>query len=299
MSSRGIDISHHQGSVDWSALKHKHGLTWGACKATQSHDFIDDHFARNWAAMKAAGLVRIAYHFAEPGSSSAATQAARFLAVVKPVKGDVLCLDLEASTLSQARTNAWAKAFGAAIRATACATVIYIGGASGGYAHNGSGANLAGHFDFWWFPRYTGIQLWPSSIIGVPGNTTGWARPHIWQWTDSLHPGYDANVSSLTAAQLQHPKDNQEDDNMPTADEIADAVASKLGARSTQVGAEQWTWDQSIGRAASYGRRIDAALSDPTALAKAIVAELPPGGITQGLVEGALRKVFGSLGGGS
>lgn len=208
--SRGLDISHHQGNVSWARLKTECGLTWGACKATEGTGFLDDQFARNWPAMKAAGLTRIAYHFARPEKSSADRQVDYFLSVVRPAAGDVLCLDLEASNLTQAQTNTWAKRFGDLLRkhAPQCATVAYLGG----YAGNGSGANLSQHFDYWWFPRYRTMQpvtaaQWPQTFSPrIPANTTGWAAPHIWQWAASLVTSegqVDANVSTLTATQLR------------------------------------------------------------------------------------------------
>ncbi|GAA4358375.1 glycoside hydrolase family 25 protein [Angustibacter luteus] len=203
-TSRGIDISHHQGVIDWRSLKAKHQLTWGACKATEGTSFVDSQFARNWANLKAAGLVRMAYHFARPEKSSAAAQARRFVAVVRPVKGDVLALDLEDSALSQSRTNAWARAFGDELRRLApqCTTVVYLGG----YAANASGRGVAAHFDYWWYPRYPSADPKPWPRLYRPklaGNTTGWKTPHIWQWTAALAGGpFDANLSTLTAAQL-------------------------------------------------------------------------------------------------
>lgn len=207
--SRGIDVSHHQGSVSWSALKAECGLTWGACKATEGTSFLDNQFGRNWAGLRAAGLTRVAYHFARPESSTADRQVDYFLSVVKPVAGDVLCLDLEASKLTQAGTNAWAKRFGDLLRQRApqCTTVAYLGG----YAGNESGRNLSQHFDLWWFPRYRTMSpvtasSWPATFAPrIPSNKTGWTAPHIWQWAASLQTRVgqvDANVSTLTAAQI-------------------------------------------------------------------------------------------------
>ncbi|MGN6245097.1 MAG: glycoside hydrolase family 25 protein [Motilibacteraceae bacterium] len=233
--SRGIDISHHQGAVDWRALKRAHGLTWGACKATEGNTFLDSYFARNWAGLKAAGLTRMAYHFAGPDSKAkdAETEVAWFLSVVKPVTGDVLCLDLEKSPLTQGATNAWAKAFGKELRRRApeCTTVAYVGG----YAANGSGAGLAPYFDYWWYPRYpTGrpVRSWPTSYVPrLSANTTGWAAPHIWQWAASLQTSeglVDANVSTLTAAQLSAGPHRNAPDVTPQEDDMTPEQAKKL-----------------------------------------------------------------------
>jgi len=203
---RGIDVSHYQGSVDWSALKAKHHLSFGAAKASEGTSFVDSQFARNWAGMKAAGLSRIAYHYATPSSSSARTQAGILVSLADPVPGDALCLDLEKSNLSQSQTNTWMRAFGDALRdlAPGVTTVAYLGG----YAANGSGQSAVDHFDRWWYPRYASMSPathWPVVYAPpVDRNTTGWAHPpapHIWQWTPNLD-GMDANVSDMTVTEL-------------------------------------------------------------------------------------------------
>jgi lysozyme len=209
---RGIDVSHYQGAVNWSTLTRQYGLAFGAAKCTESMSFTDSEFRRNWSGMKAAGLRRIAYHYGRPEAGSPAAQAARLVNAVKSAGGlrpglDALCLDLEASALSQAATNAWMRAFGDALRklAPGVTTIVYLGG----YAANGSGLHAVDHFDRWWFPRYpwgNGIaKAWPSTYAPhLSGNTTGWSLPHLWQWTPNL-AGRDADVSGLSVAELFGP----------------------------------------------------------------------------------------------
>lgn len=58
----GIDVSTHSGTVDWTAVAEAgHGFAFA--KATEGVDLADPSFATNWEGMKAAGLVRGAYHF--------------------------------------------------------------------------------------------------------------------------------------------------------------------------------------------------------------------------------------------
>ena len=59
---RGIDISHHQGKIDWNKVKNKN-LNFIFIKATEGHDFIDEDFINNWDNSKKIGLIRGAYHF--------------------------------------------------------------------------------------------------------------------------------------------------------------------------------------------------------------------------------------------
>lgn len=91
---QGIDVSHHQGRIDWAALPEQ-GVDFAWIKATEGGDHRDRMFAANWAGARAAGIRRGAYHFftlCRPG----ADQAANFAAAV-PRDPDALppAIDLE------------------------------------------------------------------------------------------------------------------------------------------------------------------------------------------------------------
>lgn len=199
MTVHGFDIAAYQ-SATWTK-----SCDFLFVKATEGHSYTSSRFASQWAGAKQHAKVRGAYHFARPEESSGKSQADRLLAVAKPVPGEMLCLDLEASKLNQAQTNAWAKAFGDRLRekAPGVTTVLYLGS---GYASNGTGKDLSGHFTYWWYPQYpstANTSKWPSSVSPwLPsGLTVGWSKPHIWQFTDNFG-GLDASVSSLTVEQL-------------------------------------------------------------------------------------------------
>lgn len=59
---QGVDVSHHQGVIDWRALKSE-GVDFAYIKATEGGDHRDRQFARNWRESAAAGVQRGAYHF--------------------------------------------------------------------------------------------------------------------------------------------------------------------------------------------------------------------------------------------
>lgn len=221
---KGADISAWQGDVDVAAEARRYGWDFVFAKATEGASSSDSRFSANWARTKAAGLVRGAYHFARPEASSAQQQADRLLfAAADAGPGDMLCLDLEASNLGQAATNAWARQFGARLRERAphVTTVLYMGS---GYASTATGKGLADYFDRWWYPQYPqsgSTTTWPSSFSPwLPsGISTGWARPHIWQWTDAFAGEYDANISNLTIDQLAGSGGHQEED-MPYGGQV-------------------------------------------------------------------------------
>jgi lysozyme len=75
---RGIDVSHHQGEIDWAKVA-ADDVAFAYIKASEGGDHVDEDFRANFAAARAAGITAGAYHFftlCRPG----ADQAANFLA---------------------------------------------------------------------------------------------------------------------------------------------------------------------------------------------------------------------------
>jgi lysozyme len=78
----GVDVSNHQGDVDWPAVADDN-VRFAYIKATEGGDFTDARFEENWREAGEAGLDRGAYHFftlCRPGRE----QAHHFLAVAPP-----------------------------------------------------------------------------------------------------------------------------------------------------------------------------------------------------------------------
>jgi lysozyme len=93
---RGIDISHHQGNIDWDKIN-KQKVHFVYMKATEGGDYKDPEFDRNWKESANIGLARGAYHFFS-FCKSGDEQARNFLAAV-PVDMKALppVIDLEFS----------------------------------------------------------------------------------------------------------------------------------------------------------------------------------------------------------
>lgn len=92
----GIDVSNHNPPVNWQAVKNAN-ISFAFAKATEGATFKDRTFSTNWSSMKAAGIIRGAYHFFRP-QKTAEEQVDNFLLVVKNVlePGDLPpVLDLE------------------------------------------------------------------------------------------------------------------------------------------------------------------------------------------------------------
>ena len=108
----GIDVSHYQGAINWTSVRNA-GIQWAYIKATEGTTYKDPQFNANYVNAYNAGVIRGAYHFARPNSSSGATQA-NYLASnggAWSADGRTLpaAIDLEAGCygLSQAAMRNW------------------------------------------------------------------------------------------------------------------------------------------------------------------------------------------------
>ena len=64
---KGIDVSHHNATIDWHAVA-EDGVTFAYIKATEGKDFQDDRFITNCREATAAGIVCGAYHYFRLGT---------------------------------------------------------------------------------------------------------------------------------------------------------------------------------------------------------------------------------------
>lgn len=78
---QGIDVSHHQGAIDWIAVAESDEVDFAYIKASEGGDLRDRRFPENWAGAGSAEIMRGAYHFftlCTPGD----VQARNFIATV-------------------------------------------------------------------------------------------------------------------------------------------------------------------------------------------------------------------------
>lgn len=95
MFLNGIDVSHHNGVIDWKTTLSSE-ISFAYAKATEGLGVKDSQFAANYQAMKDNGLLRGAYHFFRPGTDPDG-QSQNFLSVVASLEpGDLPpVLDIE------------------------------------------------------------------------------------------------------------------------------------------------------------------------------------------------------------
>ena len=82
---QGIDVSHHQGEIDWAAVP-RDKIKFVYIKATEGGDHKDSRFEKNWNEARKAGLLVGAYHYftlCRSGKDQAKNFSSR---VLKPMK---------------------------------------------------------------------------------------------------------------------------------------------------------------------------------------------------------------------
>ena len=91
----GIDISKHQGSIDWAELKKNSKIKFVYIKATEGSDYIDPRYQENIRNARKHGFKVGSYHFLST-RSSATTQFKNFIATAKREDQDLLpVIDVE------------------------------------------------------------------------------------------------------------------------------------------------------------------------------------------------------------
>ena len=166
---QGIDVSHHQGPIDWGAVG-SDGVRFAWIKATEGGDWRDPRFAGNWRAAAEAGVPRGAYHFFTL-CRPAAEQAAWFLSVA-PAGELPAAVDLEFDGNCAARPDPATLAADLGLfldtveRARGRRPVVYV-----------TGEVFREHAD-----ALRGETLWVRSIFH-PVRWGVWAPARVWQYS--------------------------------------------------------------------------------------------------------------------
>jgi len=84
----GIDVSHHQGVIDWEAVAATN-VQFVFLKATEGSTHVDSHFSRNLRGVRKVGIPVGAYHFMN-AKSTIAGQFANFYEHASPEQLDLL-----------------------------------------------------------------------------------------------------------------------------------------------------------------------------------------------------------------
>lgn len=88
----GVDVSSHQGSVNWQQV-YSEGFRFGIAKATEGTYYKDAYLARNLEKSKEHGMIPGAYHFLT--NENVTQQINKFLSAVGDSEGKLIALDCE------------------------------------------------------------------------------------------------------------------------------------------------------------------------------------------------------------
>jgi GH25 family lysozyme M1 (1,4-beta-N-acetylmuramidase) len=198
----GLDVSAYQPSINWSSVA-ANGAKFAYIKATEGTTYASSTFASQYNGSYAAGLIRGAYHFATPNTSSGAAQADYFVAHGGGWSNDghtlPPLLDIEYGYnatcwgLSQASMVSWISAFSNEVLAkTGIRPAIY---STTDWWSQCTGNSSAFPKNPLFIAHYTSA----SSPAPLPAS---WSSYSIWQWADSgTFPG-DQDVFNGSAAAL-------------------------------------------------------------------------------------------------
>ena len=182
----GMDVSSHQQNVDWASA-YAAGSRFAYVKATEGGYYTNPYFAQQYNGSAQVGMVRGAYHFANPRTSSGADQARYFVQNGGgwSADGQTLpgLLDIEFNpypaygntcyNMTPAQLTAWTRDFVETYRSlTGRAPMVYTATS-------------------WWSqcvgsPQFGTLLLHLASYSTVVGAIpAGWSGYDIWQFTDS------------------------------------------------------------------------------------------------------------------
>ncbi|AZZ41075.1 hypothetical protein C0Z11_00870 [Acidipropionibacterium jensenii] len=194
----GLDVSSHDGVTDWSS-RWADGYRFVWVKATEATSYVNPLFSGQYSGSAAQGLLRGAYHFAIPSSSSGTDQAKYFSDNGGGWSRDGAtlpgALDLEYNPykggvcygLSQAQMVAWIKDFNTYYaNRWGRYPIIYT---STSWWNRCVGSSVADTNALW-------VARYASAVGALPIN---WSTHTVWQHSDT---GYDQNFFNGSIAQL-------------------------------------------------------------------------------------------------
>ncbi|MFC6061145.1 lysozyme [Streptomyces ochraceiscleroticus] len=199
----GMDVSSHQGNVNWAAAW-RAGARFAIVKATEGTGYRNPKYGQQYGGSYNAGMIRGAYHFALPNTSSGAAQANYFVDNGGGWKADGRtlppALDIEYNPygatcygLSRAAMNAWIRDFSATVHARTGRYPMIYTATNWWRLCTGDNASFGIKHPLW-------IARYAASPNPLPA---GWPAHTIWQYADrGRFPG-DQNVFNGSLDQLR------------------------------------------------------------------------------------------------
>lgn len=194
---RGIDVSGHQGDIDWAKVAASGLVQFAYIKASERHSFKAKSYPPNRAGAKANGIPSGAYHFAQLGTDPVANAKNFSDAIGDYGTGDLYpCLDVEQmgtpKGMPRSEQQAWMLTFASEFQRLRpdCFPLVHYGTAS---TANGNPDILKAYPFMWaaWWPTPNNPE--PPVHRNFPQKNYGtWT---IWQYSDrGKIPGIEGGV---------------------------------------------------------------------------------------------------------
>ncbi|CAM5563394.1 lysozyme [Streptomyces xanthochromogenes] len=184
-ATEGVDTSSHNGNVSWPTLWNS-GVKWAYVKATEGTYYTNPNFAQQYNGSYGVGMIRGAYHFATPDTTSGAAQADYFVD-----HGGGWSRD--GRTLPGALDIEWNPYGAACYGKSAAGMVSWIGDFLDQYRAR-TGRDAVIYTATSWWTQCTGNSaafgasnpLWIARYNTDPGTLpAGWGYQTMWQYTSS------------------------------------------------------------------------------------------------------------------
>lgn len=161
---KGIDISNHNGNINWSKVK-ADGVEAVYIKATEGTTYQDPWLNSHYAGAKGVGLPTGFYHFLV-GTSQPESQAHNFYNQIKDKKNDLLpCLDIEVSGFD---VGDYALRFLKKFKElSGMGMVIYTGAY---FSRDNLIMEIKKNYPLWL--AHYGVEPWKSNLVTLAGFTT-------------------------------------------------------------------------------------------------------------------------------
>ncbi len=187
----GIDVSHHQGTINWNLVAND-GKIFAFVKATEGYTYDDPNFQTYMTNGNNAGVIMGAYHFARPDNNSALDEAEHFVRIAKNYIGNNFLppvLDLEDPNsythldqlFSSSQLTSWVKNWLDEVEnKTGVQPIIY----------------LNSHYANYLSPSLNIYKLW----IAKPGTAPNTEPDNIGNWNDWEFKQYswEGNVNGIS-----------------------------------------------------------------------------------------------------
>ncbi|MET7638432.1 GH25 family lysozyme [Streptomyces sp. NPDC005438] len=185
---QGIDVSHYQGNINWGSVKNA-GIQFAWIKATEGTTYKDPKFSANYTGAYNNKVIRGAYHFARPGSSSGSAQASYFAKNGGGWSADNLTLpgvlDIENGSssqchgLSQSAMRTWISDFYNTYKSATSRDMVIYTTANWWNTCTGNWDGMRTKAPLW-------VAHWTTGSPTIPAGFPAWT---VWQYTDKGNIG--------------------------------------------------------------------------------------------------------------